>query len=74
MVKIKGLGVFGGQVVKLLLRSDFGAVAEQAVYIDKELLIDCAAGNIYFFENDGSDWWESIPIIKKPKKYIWPGE
>jgi len=73
-VKIIGVGVLGGQVITLLLRSDFGSVDEQAVYIDKELLIDCATGNIYFLKKDGAERWRFIPKIKSLKKYVWPGD
>jgi hypothetical protein len=47
-VKFIRVGVLGGQVINLLLRSDFGALAEQTVYIDKKLLVDCAVGKMYF--------------------------
>jgi len=73
-VKVIGVGVLGGQVINLLLRSDFGSVAEQAVYIDQELLIDCAAGNIYFLKKDKVEWWGFIAKIKSLKKYVWPGD
>jgi len=73
-VKIIGVGVLGGQVIDLLLKTGFGATAEQAVYIDQELLIDCATGNIYFLKKDEAEWCRFIPKIKSLKKYVWPGD
>ena len=55
-VKVVGVGVWGGLGINLLLRSDFGAVGEQAVYTDQGLLVDCATGKMYFFGNDGAEW------------------
>jgi hypothetical protein len=58
----------------LLLRSNFGAVAEQAVYTDQGLLVDCAAGKMYFIENDKAVRCGFTPKVKRLKKYLWPGE
>jgi cell division GTPase FtsZ len=73
-VKVIGLGNLGGQVINLLLKSNFKPVAEEAFYIDQELLIDSATGNMYFFQNDVADRRGFIPKIKSLEKYVWPGD
>jgi len=73
-VKVIGVGALGGQVINLLLKTDLRTVAEKAVYIDQELLIDSDRGNIYFFKEDGVEQRDLIPKIKTLKKYVWPGD
>jgi hypothetical protein len=71
-VKVIGVGFLEGEVINLLPRSDLGLEAEQAIFIDQELLIDCIAGKTYFLKNNRAERWGFIPNVKRLKKYLWP--